>query len=76
VLQGRACTRIEHLTGGLRRRVLMAQAFLGSPEILLLDEPTVGLGLEMRAKLWDIIMKYARERGSMIILVTHYIDEV
>jgi ABC-type multidrug transport system ATPase subunit len=76
MLQEYASTRIEHLSGGLKRRVLLAQAFLGSPEILLLDEPTVGLDPEMRAKLWDIIMKYARGRGSMIILVTHYIDEV
>jgi ABC-type multidrug transport system ATPase subunit len=76
MLQEYASTRIKHLSGGLKRRVLLAQAFLGSPEILLLDEPTVGLDPEMRAKLWDITMKYARERGSMIILVTHYIDEV
>jgi ABC-type multidrug transport system ATPase subunit len=76
MLQEYASTKIEYLSGGLKRRILLAQAFLGSPEILLLDEPTVGLDPEMRAKLWDIIMKYARERGSMIILVTHYIDEV
>ncbi len=76
MLQDYASTRIEHLSGGLKRRVLLAQAFLGSPEILLLDEPTVGLDPEMRVKLWDIIMGYAREHGSMIILVTHYIDEV
>ncbi|MFZ8791138.1 MAG: ABC transporter ATP-binding protein [Thermosphaera aggregans] len=76
MLQDYASTRIEHLSGGLKRRVLLAQAFLGSPEILLLDEPTVGLDPEMRVKLWDVVMRYARERGSMIILVTHYIDEV
>jgi ABC-type multidrug transport system ATPase subunit len=76
MLQEYASTRIEYLSGGLKRRVLLAQAFLGSPEVLLLDEPTVGLDPEMRVKLWDIIMRYARERGSMIILVTHYIDEV
>ena len=76
MLQEYASTRIEYLSGGFKRRVLLAQAFLGSPEVLLLDEPTVGLDPEMRVKLWDIIMRYARERGSMIILVTHYIDEV
>jgi len=76
MLQEYASTKIEYLSGGLKRRVLLAQAFLGSPKILLLDEPTVGLDPEMRAKLWDIIMRYAREHGSMIILVTHYIDEV
>ena len=76
MLQEYASTKIEYLSGGFKRRVLLAQAFLGSPEILLLDEPTVGLDPEMRVKLWDIIMRYARERGSMIILVTHYIDEV
>ncbi len=76
MLQEYASTRIEHLSGGLKRRVLLAQAFLGSPKILLLDEPTVGLDPEMRVKLWDVVVKYARERGSTIILVTHYIDEV
>jgi len=76
MLQEYASTKIEYLSGGLKRRVLLAQAFLGSPEILLLDEPTVGLDPEMRAKLWDVITRYARERGSVIILVTHYIDEV
>jgi len=76
MLQEYASAKIEYLSGGLKRRVLLAQAFLGSPKILLLDEPTVGLDPEMRAKLWDIITKYARERGSTIILVTHYIDEV
>jgi ABC-2 type transport system ATP-binding protein len=76
MLQEYASTRIEYLSGGFKRRILLAQAFLGSPEILLLDEPTVGLDPEMRIKLWDIIMRYARERGSMIILVSHYIDEV
>jgi ABC-2 type transport system ATP-binding protein len=76
MLQEYASTRIKHLSGGLKRRVLLAQAFLGSPEILLLDEPTVGLDPEMRVKLWDVVMRYAREHGSMIILVTHYIDEV
>jgi ABC-type multidrug transport system ATPase subunit len=76
MLQEYVSAKIEYLSGGLKRRVLLAQAFLGSPKILLLDEPTVGLDPEMRAKLWDIITKYARERGSTIILVTHYIDEV
>jgi len=76
MLQEHASAKIEYLSGGLKRRVLLAQAFLGSPRVLLLDEPTVGLDPEMRVKLWDVVVKYARERGSTIILVTHYIDEV
>ncbi len=71
-----ADTRIEYLSGGFKRRVLLAQAFIGSPPLVFLDEPTVGLDPEMRVKLWDIIIKYLRENNATAFLVTHYLDEV
>ena len=68
--------RIEHLSGGYKKRVLLAQAFIGNPQLLFLDEPTVGLDPEMRIKLWNIVMKYINEYRATAILVTHYLDEV
>jgi len=68
--------RIEYLSGGFKRRVLLAQAFIGSPPLVFLDEPTVGLDPEMRVKLWDIIDKYLRENSATAFLVTHYLDEI
>jgi len=69
-------TRIEHLSGGYKKRVLLAQAFIGNPQLLFLDEPTVGLDPEMRLRLWNIIIKYLSEYSATAILVTHYLDEV
>lgn len=76
MLEEYANTRIEHLSGGYKKRVLLAQAFIGDPQLLFLDEPTVGLDPEMRLKLWDMIMKYLNRYNAMAILVTHYLDEV
>jgi len=69
-------TRIEHLSGGYKRRVLLAQAFIGSPQLLFLDEPTEGLDPEMRLRLWSIVMAYLSSYNATAILVTHYLDEV
>ena len=68
--------KIRELSGGFKRRVLLAQAFLGTPQLLFLDEPTVGLDPEMRVKLWRVITKYLNDYGATAILVTHYLDEV
>ncbi len=76
MLQEYADKKIEHLSGGYKKRVLLAQAFIGSPQLLFLDEPTVGLDPEMRARLWSIIMEYLNEYSATAILVTHYLDEV
>ena len=76
MLQEYSNTKIEHLSGGYKKRVLLAQAFIGSPQLLFLDEPTVGLDPEMRLRLWNIIIKYLNEYNAMAILVTHYLDEV
>ena len=69
-------TRIEHLSGGYKRRVLLAQAFIGNPQLLFLDEPTEGLDPEMRLRLWSIVMAYLNNYNATAILVTHYLDEV
>ncbi len=76
MLEEYANTRIEHLSGGYKKRVLLAQAFIGNPQLLFLDEPTVGLDPEMRLRLWSIVMKYLSDYSAMAILVTHYLDEV
>ena len=76
MLREYANTRIEYLSSGFKRRVLLAQAFIGSPPLVFLDEPTVGLDPEMRVKLWDIINRYLRENNATAFLVTHYLDEV
>lgn len=76
MLQEYTDERIERLSGGYKRRVLLAQAFIGGPQLLILDEPTIGLDPEMRVKLWSIVMKYLDEYEATAIIVTHYLDEV
>jgi ABC-2 type transport system ATP-binding protein len=63
------------LSGGQRQRLALAIALINDPEILFLDEPTVGLDVQSRHKLWDIILEY-HKKGRTIILTTHYIEEV
>uniref|UniRef100_A0A7V4KEY4 ABC transporter ATP-binding protein n=1 Tax=Fervidobacterium pennivorans TaxID=93466 RepID=A0A7V4KEY4_FERPE len=66
--------RIKHLSGGQKQRLAVALAFLNNPDIVFLDEPTVGLDPQARRHLWDVILKYKRE-GKSIILTTHYMEE-
>lgn len=65
---------VVRLSGGQRRRVSLAGALLGSPDLLVLDEPTVGLDPQIRAEVWDLIEKL-RSRGTTILMSTHYIEE-
>ena len=65
---------IIELSGGMKRRVLIAKALSHEPEILFLDEPTAGVDVELRRDMWKLIGKL-RERGVTIILTTHYIEE-
>lgn len=65
---------IRGLSGGMMRRVLIARALLPKPELLLLDEPTVGLDPDVRHSIWDIIDKL-RAEGKTIIFTTHYMEE-
>jgi ABC-2 type transport system ATP-binding protein len=66
--------RIMTLSGGLKRRVLIAKALAHEPEILFLDEPTAGVDVELRRDMWALVRRL-RERGVTIILTTHYIEE-
>jgi len=66
--------KIMTLSGGMKRRVLIAKALAHEPEILFLDEPTAGVDVELRRDMWALVRKL-RESGVTIILTTHYIDE-
>ena len=66
--------RIMTLSGGMKRRVLIAKALAHEPEILFLDEPTAGVDVELRRDMWSLVRKL-RESGVTIILTTHYIEE-
>jgi ABC-2 type transport system ATP-binding protein len=66
--------KIMTLSGGMKRRVLIAKALSHEPEILFLDEPTAGVDVELRRDMWALV-RGLRERGVTIILTTHYIDE-
>ncbi|WP_210394804.1 ABC transporter ATP-binding protein [Motiliproteus sediminis] len=66
--------RIMALSGGMKRRVMIAKALSHEPEILFLDEPTAGVDVELRQDMWAMVREL-RERGVTIILTTHYIEE-
>jgi ABC-2 type transport system ATP-binding protein len=66
--------KIMTLSGGMKRRVLIAKALAHEPEILFLDEPTAGVDVELRKDMWELVRKL-RASGVTIILTTHYIDE-
>jgi len=63
------------LSGGMRRRLLLAKALVHHPQILVLDEPTAGVDIELRQMLWENVRKLNRDRGMTIILTTHYLEE-
>ncbi len=67
-------SRIMSLSGGMKRRVMIAKALSHEPQILFLDEPTAGVDVELRRDMWDMVRKL-RENGVTIILTTHYIEE-
>src|SRR5690554_1817717 len=62
------------LSGGMKRRVLIAKALIHEPSILFLDEPTAGVDVELRQDMWKLVREL-RENGTTIILTTHYIEE-
>ncbi|AFA47113.1 ABC transport system ATP-binding protein [Acetobacterium woodii DSM 1030] len=66
--------RLRDLSGGMRRRFLIAKALVHKPKILILDEPTAGVDIEMRHTLYDFLIKL-HQSGTTIILTTHYIEE-
>ena len=73
-LTDRASTRADKLSGGMRRRLLVARALLHRPALLLMDEPTVGLDPQVRQELWALI-DALRVEGTSILMSTHYIEE-
>ncbi len=66
--------RIVELSGGMKRRVIIAKALCHEPKVLFLDEPTAGVDVDLRLDMWDLIKKL-RHDGTTIILTTHYIEE-
>jgi lipooligosaccharide transport system ATP-binding protein len=74
LLTDRRATRIDKLSGGMRRRLLIARALIHRPRLVLLDEPTVGLDPQVRQGLWALIDKL-RSEGTTILMSTHYIEE-
>ena len=73
-LEGREASRIQALSGGMRRRLAVARALLTEPEFLSLDEPTTGLDPQIRHALWDVIRRL-RDGGLTVLLTTHYMEE-
>jgi ABC-2 type transport system ATP-binding protein len=73
-LWDRRKTKLMELSGGMKRRVLIAKALAHEPEILFLDEPTAGVDVELRRDMWGLV-RQLRDKGCTIILTTHYIEE-
>lgn len=64
----------RHLSGGMKRRLMIARALVHEPRLLILDEPTAGVDIEIRRSMWDFLQKI-NEAGTTIILTTHYLEE-
>lgn len=73
-LEDRAEAQARQLSGGMKRKLMIARALMHDPEILLMDEPTVGLDVAIRRKMWDL-MKSLNKNGLTVLLTTHYIEE-
>ena len=67
-------TRFDWLSGGMKRRFLLARALITDPDLLILDEPTAGVDVQLRRDLWDLVTEL-NEQGKTILLTTHYIEE-
>jgi len=74
-LKQHAHKEFRELSGGLKRRVMLARAMVHDPELLILDEPTAGVDVELRRELWDYLRKL-NEAGKTILLTSHYLEEV
>jgi len=73
-LLGKADVRAPKLSGGMRRRLLLARALMHEPPLVILDEPTAGVDFELRLDLWRYIRRL-HEGGTTILLTTHYLEE-
>jgi ABC-2 type transport system ATP-binding protein len=67
-------TRFDWLSGGMKRRFLLARALVTDPDLLILDEPTAGVDVELRRELWDLVQRL-NDDGTTVLLTTHYIEE-
>jgi ABC-2 type transport system ATP-binding protein len=73
-LEDKANAYVRMLSGGMKRRLLVAKAMVHGPPILILDEPTAGVDIELRKQLWDYVLKL-HAQGVTIVLTTHYLEE-
>src|SRR5919202_4439255 len=73
-LEERADSKVEPLSGGMKRRLTIARSLINEPDILLLDEPTTGLDPQARHVVWDRLYRL-KQRGVTLVLTTHYMDE-
>ncbi len=73
-LADKADANMRQLSGGMKRRMLVAQALVHKPQVIVLDEPTAGVDVELRQALWQFIAKLNRQ-GSTVLLTTHYLEE-
>ena len=73
-LSSKANANMRQLSGGMKRRVLVAQALVHKPRVIVLDEPTAGVDVELRQALWQFVAKLNKQ-GSTVLLTTHYLEE-
>ncbi|MEJ7137771.1 ABC transporter ATP-binding protein [Amphibiibacter pelophylacis] len=74
-LADKARANMRQLSGGMKRRVLVAQALVHKPPVIVLDEPTAGVDVELRQTLWQFISRLNRQQGCAVLLTTHYLEE-
>ncbi len=74
-LLDKADANMRQLSGGMKRRVLVAQALVHRPPVIVLDEPTAGVDVELRQTLWQFIARLNKEQGATVLLTTHYLEE-
>src|SRR5262249_12951671 len=73
-LADRATSKVEPLSGGMKRRLTIARAMINQPDLVLLDEPTTGLDPQARHLVWERLFQL-KQRGATLVLTTHYMDE-
>jgi ABC-2 type transport system ATP-binding protein len=74
-LADKAGANMRQLSGGMKRRVLVAQALVHKPPVIVLDEPTAGVDVELRQTLWQFISQLNKRQGCTVLLTTHYLEE-